>query len=104
MQNSTDPEITAWILRAMVKEGQKRDSKQRKKKKERKKNIKLIICTNFFLYLRCFGGQTIRNDLKNLTERQAKLEAVSPCAFHNQPCKASSKVHLKNYKLKDFYF
>lgn len=48
MQNSTDPEITAWILRAMVKEGQKRDSKQRKKKKERKKNIKLIICTNFF--------------------------------------------------------
>lgn len=35
MQNSTDPEITAWILRAMVKEGQKRDSKQRKKK-ERK--------------------------------------------------------------------
>ena len=32
MQNSTDPEITAWILRAMVKEGQKRDSKQRKQK------------------------------------------------------------------------
>lgn len=35
MQNSTDSEVTAWVLKAMMKEGQKRDNKQREKNKEK---------------------------------------------------------------------
>lgn len=48
MQNSTDSEVTAWVLTATMKEGQKRDNKQRKRKI--KKNTKLIICTKIFFF------------------------------------------------------